>query len=388
MTRDEAFGELGLDAEATPDQIRRAYARGVKTRKPEVDPDGFRRLREAYEQLSERRSASAPRLVVETPRRTEDEAPEEPNSDPRDDPAPPPPSSWLELADQGEHAEAARLALAAMERADARLDFETPSAWHILELILFLQERGAVPESKVLHDRLQQRLATSGSGPALLGRHGMTDLLFLRELLQLKPTFPAAVRAAIARAVRVGDLDSALPELEELCRTQQEAVEKACAQLRLMPTLGPVFRPALQPIWPPPPPPPPPPAWTKTVNPQRISEMISGFFTVAILVTFAVSFFLDHDKPPVPKEVEEPVDWAAHLHEEIRSTCRSAPTEPAYFFCLYAPEALHELEAGHCEEADRKLKRAHHWSDGDTNLDPWIKHAEFSLSTAILRHCS
>ena len=39
----------GVEAGATQDQIRRAYARGLKTRKPEVDPEGFRRLREAYE---------------------------------------------------------------------------------------------------------------------------------------------------------------------------------------------------------------------------------------------------------------------------------------------------------------------------------------------------
>lgn len=49
MTLEEAFNELGLAPSATPEEVRRAYLRGVKIRKPETDPEGFRRLREAYE---------------------------------------------------------------------------------------------------------------------------------------------------------------------------------------------------------------------------------------------------------------------------------------------------------------------------------------------------
>ncbi|HEY0552623.1 MAG TPA: J domain-containing protein [Thermoanaerobaculia bacterium] len=52
MTLDEARAELGIDPSASSDEARRAYLRGVKTRKPETDPEGFRRLREAYERLT------------------------------------------------------------------------------------------------------------------------------------------------------------------------------------------------------------------------------------------------------------------------------------------------------------------------------------------------
>ncbi len=52
MTFEEALRNLGIDASATPDDIRRAYLRGIKVRKPETDPEGFRRLREAYELLT------------------------------------------------------------------------------------------------------------------------------------------------------------------------------------------------------------------------------------------------------------------------------------------------------------------------------------------------
>jgi len=49
VTLGEAFAELGIDLDASPDQARRAYLRLLKTRKPEVDPQGFMRLREAYD---------------------------------------------------------------------------------------------------------------------------------------------------------------------------------------------------------------------------------------------------------------------------------------------------------------------------------------------------
>jgi hypothetical protein len=54
VTLDEARAELGIDPSASPDEARRAYLRGIKTRKPETDPEGFRRLREAYERLTAR----------------------------------------------------------------------------------------------------------------------------------------------------------------------------------------------------------------------------------------------------------------------------------------------------------------------------------------------
>ncbi|AGC44323.1 hypothetical protein MYSTI_03007 [Myxococcus stipitatus DSM 14675] len=51
MTLEEAWGELGVEAGTAPDLARRAYLRVLKTRKPEVDPQGFARLREAYERV-------------------------------------------------------------------------------------------------------------------------------------------------------------------------------------------------------------------------------------------------------------------------------------------------------------------------------------------------
>ena len=49
VTLEEALAELGLEAGANPEAVRRAYLRLIKIRKPESDPQGFKRAREAYE---------------------------------------------------------------------------------------------------------------------------------------------------------------------------------------------------------------------------------------------------------------------------------------------------------------------------------------------------
>lgn len=51
VTREEAREILGLASDATDEEARRAYTRLVKQHKPDRDPEGFRRVREAYECL-------------------------------------------------------------------------------------------------------------------------------------------------------------------------------------------------------------------------------------------------------------------------------------------------------------------------------------------------
>jgi hypothetical protein len=49
VTLTEALAELGLQPGADAETVRRTYLRLIKTRKPESDPEGFRRAREAFE---------------------------------------------------------------------------------------------------------------------------------------------------------------------------------------------------------------------------------------------------------------------------------------------------------------------------------------------------
>lgn len=66
MDFEESLRELGVDADPGDDTVRRAYLRRLKTRKPETDPEGFARLRQAYETvLAAREGREGPRTQAE-----------------------------------------------------------------------------------------------------------------------------------------------------------------------------------------------------------------------------------------------------------------------------------------------------------------------------------
>jgi hypothetical protein len=62
VTLDEAVAELGLSPPIGADEIRAAYVRLLRTRRPDRDPAGFMRLREAYDLL---RGAAAERIEAQ-----------------------------------------------------------------------------------------------------------------------------------------------------------------------------------------------------------------------------------------------------------------------------------------------------------------------------------
>ena len=45
------YAVLGVEPDATPDQVRVAYVRKVREHPPERDPEGFKRVRKAYDTL-------------------------------------------------------------------------------------------------------------------------------------------------------------------------------------------------------------------------------------------------------------------------------------------------------------------------------------------------
>jgi hypothetical protein len=78
MNEEEARGLLGFEQGTAHDQLRRAYLRAVKKHPPERDPDGFRRVREAYELLDHLEADEAFTMHVEaaqTPPPTEEHDP-------------------------------------------------------------------------------------------------------------------------------------------------------------------------------------------------------------------------------------------------------------------------------------------------------------------------
>src|SRR5437762_2662858 len=86
---------LGLERDASEAEIKRAYFTLVREHPPERDPDGFKRIRAAYEQLktsSER--AGTDLLLIEGSSDTMD-----PSSLRRPDAGPPPITTEVILAD-------------------------------------------------------------------------------------------------------------------------------------------------------------------------------------------------------------------------------------------------------------------------------------------------
>lgn len=219
MTHDEALRELGLDAGATPDQIRRAYARGVKTRKPEVDPDGFRRLREAYEVAAGRGETAAP--VTET-------------------------VSAVETGETGEPGEA-------REPGEPILD--------ALVFLLHLQADGKVEESREALGRLRTGIEARGGEISVFGDTQRQLLWSLtQEMVALPESFPLAARQAFARALLARNPAVAEADLRALAANDPSQADKAVSQLRRSAGLGNIFRPMLLPAHPTP----PLPVWSDT----------------------------------------------------------------------------------------------------------------------------
>ena len=66
MTNDP-FVVLGLDETASDGMIRDAYIAALRISPPDRDPEGFRRIRDAYEQLRDPEKRLALRLFGPTP---------------------------------------------------------------------------------------------------------------------------------------------------------------------------------------------------------------------------------------------------------------------------------------------------------------------------------
>ena len=63
----DPFAVLGLDETADDEAVRAAYVQALRTSPPDRDPEGFRRIREAYEALRDTESRLALRLFGPPP---------------------------------------------------------------------------------------------------------------------------------------------------------------------------------------------------------------------------------------------------------------------------------------------------------------------------------
>jgi hypothetical protein len=217
MVRRAAMELLGFapDEPVTHDRLRRAYLRRLKTCSPERDPEGFQRLREAFEaveayaRMHDAMAAAHDRAALaqapSAPIATRIEA-IEPRVDAHDEPLddlfeelldraddePDEPDEPDESADHGEPAGAA------------------PSLDGVSAEILALLERDQVDAALDLRDRwnrsaLDDHRAVS---PRVALRWALT-----RELLEIAVALPVALRTALAKAIAAGELSLAHSEV-------------------------------------------------------------------------------------------------------------------------------------------------------------------------------
>ncbi len=214
MTLDEARALLGVDAEVTPRELRRAYLRGVKGSPPERDPEGFARIREAFE-LLERVAEGVvfSEALAERLRSAAQEATPEPPP-PR---APAPSSAEAErLRSEGRPLEAAELTheFLAEGRDGGRLNPEDLDV--ALELLLDLHRALLLSEARRLQAELEAAVAALGVELAWMQDGRAVRWALARDLGALPDDFPSVLRSTLARGAQLGDWTAVGIELRRL----------------------------------------------------------------------------------------------------------------------------------------------------------------------------
>jgi hypothetical protein len=189
VTLAEARVLLGVEANASVDDIRRAYLRLLKQCKPEADPEGFMRLRAAYD-IVKQAVRSAPTLGADS--RTSKPVAAAPAPAPiaiRPSPAPvatrpstpahegtpaftpiplPPATDFRAMWDRGELPGAADVLRRAYEAACRNTAVPVPPFATSIDVLLTLIERGCVEPACALYDAAAKWLATWGNETTVL----------------------------------------------------------------------------------------------------------------------------------------------------------------------------------------------------------------------------
>ncbi|HEX2870775.1 MAG TPA: J domain-containing protein [Polyangiaceae bacterium] len=229
MLVDVAMDVLGLSGEPTPADVRRAYLRQVKAHPPERDPEGFRRVREAFELLQGgyvaplvvARLAHAPAVeapVAETEAETAPDSDEAPPSDLAAETSQALSGTLLPQAtqEQVEHLKAAlandnpAAAAEAMTWLYQRPGLESaPVASPLLALqtVVALVQRGRFKPARTLLEALDHFVALNpqpgGFGPELGARWKLASELLGVSLLDSR------LARALAAGLHEGDLSIA-----------------------------------------------------------------------------------------------------------------------------------------------------------------------------------
>lgn len=383
MTFEEALQELEIGWESDPQEIRRSYLRKLKTRKPEVDPEGFRRLREAYDLLTEHaeiidRVVSAPPaelVVLSSPVAPAEVVPagfpvaeeavarfegvEEEDAEPlvRD---------AEDRLFHGEPDRALKLLFQAMDAADTEEDLDTPPAERILRILLRFQAQGYLAEADRLQARFLERLRKVPRETDLLDEDDAALWQIAREIAQLTPEFPARMRETIADSIAYGRPGAADQVLERLIAADPEGAREAESQLASLPVLGRLYGnlftdPSTA-----------DPAPERVRKPQQrpsspLSTLITWAFRISLCsysLLFLARLFGGPAPPPTepsvltPMTLPPPVSYIS-AEEALQGVCGGdGPVFPEMIeICGAAREVVSGLRLPDCPSARRALKR-------------------------------
>jgi len=287
----EAFAtlELGEHAAITPEAIRRAYLRQVRAHPPERDPEGFRRVREAYE-LAQRVGAisnwhgarvppntgAASASSTEHSAHVEQAMPLEPAREPgevAEDHGPKPDADPPAEEDESElpPAIAANVAAELSERSlrarlHAALNAEDPPSAALILCKLYAQATfsSELPPPQLAfgvalelfarnRPKRARRLCSAYAGyfarigPPPLRVEAAAQWKLLTELSALSTQVHPSVTTALASGLRAGELQRAVPELRDEIAMQGED-EVARLMRRHAPSLFSALWPAARPV--------------------------------------------------------------------------------------------------------------------------------------------
>lgn len=333
MTFDEALAELGIAADAGPDHARRAYLRLLKTRKPEVDPQGFMRLREAYDLVKGELAMREVFLRIFTEARPLEVDASEPGGGEPDPPPPPaepaeedhdagggelepPPPTPAEPAvddvagDRGAPAEEppsveavqalldAELYVPAAHELGRRLDAAAldarvgaPSIHITLRILLALHAEGELEAARALHSRVRSWLHRSGQEARVIRGEAAAVWAVACELDTLPADLPKEMREIMARAASDGELGQAVVPLAFMQMERPTQAREVARALRThAPVLAGAFAGALE-------------GGLKPASepaPQRTSRWSGWVIAVIIMAVLRLVMVVGKSSPPTP----------------------------------------------------------------------------------------
>lgn len=214
-----AFKELGLALDTPAEDLRRAYLRVVKVRKPETDPEGFRKAREAFDLLSGWFHFLANRAAQATEAPSAEAAA---NSEQVDTPPAPvadaPSSPWDALRPLVEARDARGVRAKIRELLAA--DVAPPTLMPVFFLLLDLQRAEPGAEGRAALREFIAFVQRARAELAFAQNHELW--LLVKEVATLPDETPPEIERAIVEGIASGSLEPTFKQIEAFTRANPD----------------------------------------------------------------------------------------------------------------------------------------------------------------------